>query len=483
MNAKTPRAAVFICLIFLFWGAAYGKKNARRKPVRAKPEKIFRASIAEYETTKSAVIAFAYLPESTKFIKKKERLTLKTNYQKLHKDLKQLTWPRESVFTDSKNFKDHYPRSNFREMYFQAIRKFAAKSEKMSHRKKIIEFEKTRKALDTQRKKHLSDCLKNFITAESKPALTKLAEELRTDTVFKVIIERIGSVNLHTIFAYHEKKLFIFKRPLTQHQQIPGFIEDFVTQFREKRLSLTGIEYTAAEKEAMKKFGLIKIAAGIAVIRDTRNNAARRIFIPPFLMGAREISRRDFQEYCSAVKKKPPAQWKTDDADQYPAGEVSYYDAMDYCRYMSKKHGLSFRLPYETEWEYAASAGNSGSLYPWGNDSPEKRAACFYTEGRLPRLGAFFPNTFGLYDVIGGVWEWCMDAYVFGYPHTSDGQFSRIGPAEGPYRVLRGGAYNSRAETLRLNYRRGFTPPDYKSASTGFRVVVELPLNTKQPLK
>jgi formylglycine-generating enzyme required for sulfatase activity len=159
----------------------------------------------------------------------------------------------------------------------------------------------------------------------------------------------------------------------------------------------------------------------------------------------------------------------------HPVVLVEYQDALAYCRWLSLSIGRSFRLPTEAEWEKAARGGIDGLRYPWGNDIDTSRAN-YLTDPAVKRergtrpTGTYPPNGYGLYDVIGNVWEWVSDWYsadYYGLGETRDPH----GSGSGSMRIVRGGSWvNSDVAMLRCAYRHKL-PPDTYAYSVGFRVV------------
>ncbi|MBN8680169.1 MAG: SUMF1/EgtB/PvdO family nonheme iron enzyme [Chitinophagales bacterium] len=174
--------------------------------------------------------------------------------------------------------------------------------------------------------------------------------------------------------------------------------------------------------------------------------------------------------------------------ENYPVIYVSWFGAVAYCNWLKQKKGGEYRLPTEAEWEYAAGNGNSHTKYSWGNDDPSGKkggnvsdltakakysswsAFESYRDGYVytAPVGQFDPNSFGLYDMTGNVWEWCADWYDSEYYKNSPAQNPQ-GPTSGSSRVLRGGSWSPTPEYCRVAYRcRNY--PYHRNYSVGFRV-------------
>ena len=162
----------------------------------------------------------------------------------------------------------------------------------------------------------------------------------------------------------------------------------------------------------------------------------------------------------------------------HPAVHVSWNDAVAYCAW------AGLRLPTEAEWEFAARGPHEQRRFPWGDElTPGGRHLCNVWQGDFPSdntaedgfvgtcpVRSFPPNDFGLYEMVGNVWEWCRDIF------TTDISVRRgpgpKGAAEGPGRVIRGGSYlchDSYCNRYRLGARTSNTP-DSSTSNIGFRV-------------
>ena len=144
--------------------------------------------------------------------------------------------------------------------------------------------------------------------------------------------------------------------------------------------------------------------------------------------------------------------------DKLPVGGVNWTDAMHFAQWLSDKTGKKLRLPTEAEWEYAARAGTS-TAYFWG-DSWDGRHNFAATGAKKP-VGTHQPNAWGLYDMLGNVWEWTASSYDAGY-NGAERQVASL-EASG-HRVIRGGSWanepwhvRSATRTLwALGFRHGF---------------------------
>jgi formylglycine-generating enzyme required for sulfatase activity len=163
-----------------------------------------------------------------------------------------------------------------------------------------------------------------------------------------------------------------------------------------------------------------------------------------------------------------------------PVIDVSWNDAKDYVSWLSRKTGKPYRLLSEAEWEYAARAGST-TTYSWGDEIDCGKASydggrgsdCAAHTGRsslrgTQLVGKYTANRWGLYDMLGNVWEWCEDNWHPDYHGApEDGSAWRGGDAS--MRILRGGAWNYGPSALRSADRNWF-PRDGRTSFMGFRV-------------
>ena len=188
----------------------------------------------------------------------------------------------------------------------------------------------------------------------------------------------------------------------------------------------------------------------------------------PFAMSVHEISFGDYDSFCQSTKSTCPKQpWSGKD---YPVVSITHSEATAYADWLSEKTGQSYRLPSESEWEYAARAGTE-TEYPFGDEILITNAV--FSDRK--KLSAPLPksdrsinkNKFRLYHMVGNVREWVTDTWHDSYSGAPDDGSARTDSGVNEY-VVRGGSYTDSADALRSGAR------DKSSAAdnyTGFRVM------------
>ncbi|HTU27482.1 MAG TPA: formylglycine-generating enzyme family protein [Pirellulales bacterium] len=238
----------------------------------------------------------------------------------------------------------------------------------------------------------------------------------------------------------------------------------------------------------------------------------------PFLLGTTAVTRGEFRAFVAATGYRTQAErdgqggwgyrpltsdftgrlarfaWHDagfDQDDRHPVVNVSWHDAQAFCRWLSRMEGRRYRLPSEAQWEFACRAGTR-SRYHTGDD-PEQllsaanlfdaRCAPWFPEWEAFALrgddgfaftapvGSFAPNSLGLHDMHGNVWEWCHDWYGAEYYRRSPID-DPTGPATGAVRVRRGGSWHTWPLYARSSYRN-WNRPDSRYLLLGFRVAAE----------
>jgi formylglycine-generating enzyme required for sulfatase activity len=215
---------------------------------------------------------------------------------------------------------------------------------------------------------------------------------------------------------------------------------------------------------------LAEIPGGEILLRDDRIGHKWSVEIKPFLLSRYPIT----QDIYLEITGESPATFK---GDKRPVETVSWKDAVSFCNSLSSKTGLEpcyhlcnetdetlfdpwnngYRLPTEAEWEYACKAGTTVIRYG------EIDAIAWYREnsgGHTHDVGTKMPNAWGLYDMLGNVWEWCSDIYD--------------ATTYGSYRILRGGGWNDVERGCMATNRRRSHPVSFRIDDLGFRIARNL---------
>ncbi|MDE0010976.1 MAG: SUMF1/EgtB/PvdO family nonheme iron enzyme [Candidatus Poribacteria bacterium] len=224
---------------------------------------------------------------------------------------------------------------------------------------------------------------------------------------------------------------------------------------------------------------------------DNDEQPVHTVHLDAFYIDANEVTNGEFKDFVLAnpvwQKELIDDRFADDNylndwnGNNYPLGKsdhpvryVSWYAAMAYAVWVDK------RLPTEAEWEKAARGGLKRKQYPWGNGINFNRANYGKNLGETTPVGEYPPNEYGVYDIAGNVWEWCLDRYEVDFYANSP----RRNPTAGAnnieeivndfenivdFRVLRGGGWNSEPEWLRASNRHGTTPAYAGIGALGFR--------------
>ncbi|SDD89319.1 formylglycine-generating enzyme family protein [Pedobacter soli] len=211
---------------------------------------------------------------------------------------------------------------------------------------------------------------------------------------------------------------------------------------------------------------MVEIPAGTIVLRDDRIKQSWTVEIKPFYLAKYSVTQA---LYFEITGQRP----STFAGDKHPVETVTWRDAVAFCNALSKRNDLNpcyvfdqkadevifnplangFRLPTEAEWEYACKAGSTGIRYgeldeiAWYKKNAEKTTQ---------QVGLKAPNAWGLYDMLGNVWEWCTDIY----DET----------VYGSYRIIRGGGWSDEERGCMATNRRRSHPKSFKIEDLGFRL-------------
>lgn len=225
--------------------------------------------------------------------------------------------------------------------------------------------------------------------------------------------------------------------------------------------------------------GFVKIPAGEFVMGSKEGSEdeqpAHKVRITrSFEMGKYEVTQMQWDTVMRNPHARPKAGEKIDDVNpsnfkgpSLPVESVSWDAVQQFLAAMNLRDPAHiYRLPTEAEWEYAARAGKTSSRAMVDDEAAWCEAV---SEGKTHPVGEKTPNAWGLYDMLGNVFEWVQDWYGT-YLKTSGGIPNPKGPPTGSYKVYRGGAWLSAYKQCQTTFR-GFDFPNSGYYSVGFRLV------------
>ena len=256
---------------------------------------------------------------------------------------------------------------------------------------------------------------------------------------------------------------------------------------------------------------------------ELANAPAHQVSVSGFYMGKYEVTWSLWQEVrtWAVANGYDLSGVGSGKADTHPVHSVNWYDVVKWCNAASERAGLDpvyylsqggdvyrsgeiephidyskqgYRLPTEAEWEKAARGGLSGKRFPWGDTISHSNANFYGNTGKSYDLsshgyhpdfddgvhpytapvGSLTANGYGLYDMVGNLWEWCNDRYDSSYYSNSSGS-DPTGPISGFYRVQRGGAWPYVTSYCPVAYRFAnffYYALDHRNNFYGFRLVL-----------
>jgi eukaryotic-like serine/threonine-protein kinase len=216
--------------------------------------------------------------------------------------------------------------------------------------------------------------------------------------------------------------------------------------------------------------GTFEMGRDVGPLQETPAHSVR---VGSFFMDRTEVTNAEYALFVRDTKHAPPGHWggTTPPAGQelLPVVTVSFDDANAFAAWRSKRDKMTYRLPTEEEWEYAARNGSNGDLYPWGPDWKDKPAVLKQTSPAWVGSRPDGKNKWGVVDLIGNVWEW-TSSRVSAYP----GNPTVIPDNTKEWVTIRGAGYRSdpmSTDSPVSSCMREFVPPGTKTNLLGFRLV------------
>jgi formylglycine-generating enzyme required for sulfatase activity len=287
-----------------------------------------------------------------------------------------------------------------------------------------------------------------------------------------------------------------------------------------RRLGWQGRTQVFRERSAGLELAMVRIPAGAFVMgspadepqRQDREGPQHRRHVSEFLIGQTPITQAQWRQVAS-WQEREGERWDMElelepsffqprpnpkarnfgqgrfslgqgeaNSDQRPVDNVSWHDAIEFCHRLSQRTGRHYTLPSEAQWEYACRAGST-MPFAFGATLTDQlanyRASSTYGDGpkgeyreQTTPVGLFPANAWGLHDMHGNVWEWCLDHWHDSYEGApSDGSvWLTPSASKEEQRLLRGGSWSFNPRYCRSAYR-SHDQPDYADFNVGFRVV------------
>ncbi|HBB87263.1 MAG TPA: serine/threonine protein phosphatase [Blastocatellia bacterium] len=250
-----------------------------------------------------------------------------------------------------------------------------------------------------------------------------------------------------------------------------------------------------SDVSAATQTGMVLIRAGEFLMGSEEGSEVEkpihRVYLDTYSIDSTPVTNAQFANFARATGYRTTAErlermvhlqegaaqttatsWRTfatAEREDHPVIYVSWHDASAYAKWVGK------RLPTEAEWEKAARGGLEGKRFPWGDSAPGEGLANWNGVQQSPvsappttEVNKFAPNSYGLHDMAGNVWEWCADWYMDPYYVISEGSNPK-GPDEGEYKVRRGASWNVREDFRLRCANRGAMLPDRSWPNMGFR--------------
>ncbi|MGO9379370.1 MAG: formylglycine-generating enzyme family protein [Dissulfurispiraceae bacterium] len=220
---------------------------------------------------------------------------------------------------------------------------------------------------------------------------------------------------------------------------------------------------------------------------ESNDRPVHEVCVSDFYIGRYDVTNEQFRQFRPDHNSGQFEGMSVNEGKQ-PVVNVTWEDAVAFAKWLSQRSGRTYRLPTEAEWEYAARAGTN-TTYFWGNNPDD---ACQYANVAdltakkrwknwtvfncvdnfvvSAPVGSFLPNGFGLYDMLGNVWQWVEDVYNKA-AYTKLPRYNPVYEGIGIYRVIRGGGWSNGPLGVRVSHRVPLTP-DFGHHALGFRLVM-----------
>lgn len=254
--------------------------------------------------------------------------------------------------------------------------------------------------------------------------------------------------------------------PESEEEGVETVEEEYEDEDPSYEVTLADIDFVLL-KPGQFTMGNARAASGVP---EDERLAVKVTISKPFFMSQYEITQGQWKE----VMGDNPSRHRL--GDNHPVENVSWEDCQRFLKRLNsgEESRVYFRLPTESEWEYACRAGSSADFEQGNKVSDLQRVAWFEdnsNEKHQP-VGKKQPNAWGLYDMLGNVYEWCEDCYADSYDRHPRNEEAWIHPNEYGTRVRRGGSFSQPSKNCRVSFR-GSGKTDNQREDVGLRIVAE----------
>jgi|GEM_PF-115885 len=337
-----------------------------------------------------------------------------------------------------------------------------------------------------------------------------LSEDIYSPSEIKKADREVGKPSIMSFVRIHSKVGSTYLKQDSVKEQKPVAI---VVPLRRSKVSIL-VNPSPRLLSPVLESKMVKVVGGEFVFGCQSTNwhcwkdeiPTREAEIRDFWIGRKEVTYNEWDAFCQATGRDLPSDngWGR---GELPVTNVSWYDAIEYCNWLSAKNSLEkcytidrsikdpnnkgvldgkkwavscdfnangYRLPTEAEWEYAAKGGKNWSAMEYTcTNSPDSLPLYGNRRGDIDGyqvtapVGSFLPNQLGIYDLCGNVAEWCWDWKAYYIELDTD---NPKGSESGTQRIVRGGSWKHFPHQLQVTFR-GSRSPTTRNATTGFRVL------------
>ncbi len=238
-----------------------------------------------------------------------------------------------------------------------------------------------------------------------------------------------------------------------------------------------------------KSIKMIKVESGTFVMGSSDQTGSayppHDVTLDTFYIAATTVTEKFYDYVLGKIETDPQNSVSTKKA-VFPAVGISWDDAIEFCNILSERDGYTpcyslngnevicdfsangYRLPTEAEWEYAANGGNNAIYYTYSGSDTLDEVGWYAgnSNSQVQAVAQKEPNSLGIYDMTGNIWEWCWDSYA---SYSQEEQINPTGPKDGDIKSVRGGCCFSN-EAMCALYTRNYFPRNIYGKNLGFRL-------------